>query len=175
MSDADIIAALREKMATPVGRHLYAVLGDYAGLARFADSLRQARTPDGIPFPVALSVNRGILKTIPDEEFRRLTEDEARRPPSAVTAVGRALDAFLRGALEGSPVLVLRGLEMLIVYQIDFAPFRSLATDARRIVLLLPGRRERDTIVLFEEADGVSHRLPANLIAENHVWQLGPR
>ena len=38
MNDTDIIEALRSKLMVPTGRHLYAVLGNYPALKRFAEN-----------------------------------------------------------------------------------------------------------------------------------------
>ena len=80
MNDTEIIEALRSKLLMPTGRHLYGVLGTYPALKSFAEKLQQAKAPDGKPFPAPLSVTRGILDAIPDEEFRSLVEREAKRP-----------------------------------------------------------------------------------------------
>jgi hypothetical protein len=80
---AEIVERLLTKLALPGGRHLYGVLGGYAQLDAFAAELAAARMADGRRFPAPLNVNRGILDAIPDEEFRKLTRDEAKRPEPA--------------------------------------------------------------------------------------------
>ena len=79
MKDTEIIEALRSKLTVPGGRHLYGVLGSYPALVAFSKKLRQAKSPDGRRFPKSMSVNLGILKAIPDDEFRQLVENEAKR------------------------------------------------------------------------------------------------
>ncbi len=175
MRDADIIETLRAKLTVPSGRHLYGVLGSYKALERFTRQLKQATTADGQPFPAPEPVSLGILEAIPDDEFRILVENEAKRPEPTAAHVGRAFEAFLRGRLKEQPLLVLTSLELLFAYHLELNLLRTLATDDHRLVLLLPGRRERGQIVLFPESDSGSYTLPFNLIAENHLWELDER
>lgn len=172
MKSTEIIEALRQKLALPGGRHLYGVLGGYAALGAFAAKLRQARTTDGIPFSGPVNVNRGILDAIPDEEFRELAENEAKRPEPTAAHVARAFERFLRERLAGGGILVLSNLEMLFAYQIELNLLRSMAADEQRILLLLPGRRSRGRVVMFHEANGGDYTLPTNLIADNHLWEV---
>ena len=172
MNDTDIIEALRGKLMVPTGRHLYAVLGTYAALKRFAEKIQQATTPDGKPFPAPLSVTSGILNAIPDDEFRSLVENEAKRPEPIAAHVARAFEAFLRAHLKENGLVVLRSLEILFAYGSDLSLLRTLATDAHRILLLLPGKRESGRVMMFPDQEDGDYILPTNLIAENHLWEL---
>jgi len=172
MKDTEVIEALRSKLAIPGGRHLYGVLGSYPALNGFAKKLRQAKTPDGKRFPNPLNVNRGILDTIPDEEFKRLAENEAKRPEPTVAHVAQAFETFLRSKLRGKGLIVLSNLEMLFAYNIELNLLRTLAADDDRILLLLPGRRSGDHITMFPDLADGDYTLPSNLIAGNHLWQL---
>ena len=76
------------------------VLGTHQDLNAFANKLRQVKTPDGRRFPKPISVNRGILNSIPDDEFRTLVENEkAKRPEPTAAHVSRAFESFLRSQL----------------------------------------------------------------------------
>lgn len=172
MTDADIIVSLRNKLAVPIGRHLYGVLGSYRALRSFAENLQQASDLDGQPFRPPLSVTRGILESIPDAEFKRLASDEARRPEPVAKHVSRAFESFLRNSLRDGHLLALCDLELLFAYNVELSPFRTLATDEHRLLLLLPGKRERGGIVMFPELGDGRYSLPSNLIAEDHLWQL---
>ena len=172
MKDTDIIETLRTKLNVPGGRHLYGVLGTYPALEAFADQLRQARTTDGQRFPAPLSVNRGILEAIPDDEFRQLVEDEAKRPEPTAAHVGRAFELFLRSKLRGKGLIVLANLEMLFAYHLELNLLRTMAADADRVLLLLPGKREGGRIIMFPDLEEGSYTLPTNLIAEDHLWEL---
>lgn len=172
MKDTDIIEALCARLAVPTGRHLYGVLGSYATLDAFAKKLQQARTPHGECFPAPLSVNAGILNAIPDSEFRELAQNEAKRPEPTRAHVARAFDTFLRRALEEHGLVVLAQLELLFAYGVELATLRTLAADDHRAVLLLPGRRDGERVVMFPDADEGSYTLPINLIADNHLWEL---
>jgi hypothetical protein len=77
---------------------------------------------------------------------------------------------------------------MLFAYHLELNLLRTLAADDNRILLLLPGKRERGKIILFPDlghgltqinvypgssvSDEGSYTLPSNLIAENHLWEL---
>ena len=172
MNDTDIIEALRGKLMVPTGRHLYAVLGTYPALKRFAEKLQQAKTPDGKPFPAPLSVTSGILNAIPDDEFRSLVENEAKRPEPIAAHVAQAFEAFLRTHLKENGLVVLGSLEILFAYGSDLSLLRTLATDAHRILLLLPGKRESGRVMMFPDQQDGDYTLPTNLIAENHLWEL---
>jgi len=170
--DTEIIESLRTCLTVPVGRHLYGVLGSYQRLNVFAETLKQATTPDGQPFPKPLSVNKGILDSIPDEEFRLLVQNEAKRPEPTAAHVAQAFERFLRSHLKGEVILVLANFEMLFAYNIELSLLRTLARDEDRILLLLPGRRGAGRVVMFPEMERASYTLPTNLIAENHLWEL---
>ncbi|MBU4480510.1 hypothetical protein KKG48_03680 [Patescibacteria group bacterium] len=182
MKSTEIIEALRQKLTVPGGRHLYGVLGTYGQLDGFAKKLRQAKTTDGDPFPKSVNVNRGILDTIPDDEFKQLAENEAKRPEPTAAHVARAFERFLRANLTGKGILVLSNLEMLFAYHIELNLLRTMAADEDRVLLLLPGRRSHGRIIMFHEMDEGLHALsssgqageytlPTNLIAENHLWE----
>ena len=172
MTHTEIIEALRQKLTVPGGRHLYGVLGTYNQLDEFGKKLRQAKTADGTPFPKPMNVNRGILDTIPDEEFRELAENEARRPEPTAAHVARAFERFLRDRLRGKGVLVLSNLEMLFAYHIELNLLRTMAADEDRVLLLLPGKRSSGRIVMFHEMKEGEFTLPSNLIADNHLWEI---
>jgi hypothetical protein len=172
VKETEIIETLRSKLAVPGGRHLYGVLTTYHALEGFAKKLQQAKGPDGKRFPKPVSVNRGILDSIPDEEFRKLVESEAKRPEPTAAHVARAFESFLRSSLEGRGLVVMKDLEMLFAYHLELNLLRTMAADENRILLLLPGRREGGKIIMFPELDERSYTLPSNLIADNHLWEL---
>jgi len=75
--------------------------------------------------------------------------------------------------LQARPFVILKQLELLFAYELDLSVFRTRATNQSHILLLLPGERRGDHVVLFHEADARFHRtIPPNLIAENHLWEL---
>ena len=172
MKSTEIIDAIRQKLTIPGGRHLYGVLGTYSQLDGFAKKLRQAKTTDGDSFPKPVNVNRGILEAIPDDEFRQLAENEAKRPEPTAAHVARAFERFLRANLAGKGILVFSNLEMLFAYHVELNLLRTMAADDDRVLLLLPGRRSRGRIIMFHEMEGGDYTLPTNLIAENHLWQV---
>jgi len=172
VKSTEIIETLRQKLTMPGGRHLYGVLGTYKQLDDFAKKLRQAKTPDGRAFPKPVNVNRGILDAIPDDEFRELAENEAKRPEPTAAHVAKAFERFLRGNLTGTSILVLSNLELLFGYHIELNLLRTLAADENRVLLLLPGRRSSGRIIMFPEMDEGGYTLPTNLIAENHLWEI---
>lgn len=172
MKAADIVESLRTKLAMPGGRHLYGVLGSYVQLERFVSVLAQAKTHDGRRFPKPLNVNRGILETIPDDEFRTLVADEAKRPEPTAAHVAKAFETLLRSKLQGKGLVVLAHVEMLFAYHLELNLLRTMAADDDRVLLLLPGKREGGRVIMFLESADASYTLPSNLIAENHLWEL---
>lgn len=138
MKSTEIIEAIRQKLTIPGGRHLYGVLGTYSQLDSFAKKLHQAKTTDGDPFPKPVNVNRGILDAIPDDEFKLLAENEAKRPEPTAAHVAKAFERFLRANLTGGGILVLSYLEMLFAYHIELNLLRTMAADEDRVLLLLP-------------------------------------
>ncbi len=172
MKDTEVIENLRIKLGVPGGRHLYGILGTYPGLKSFSKKLIQARAPDGRPFPKPLSINRGILESIPDSEFKQLAENEAKRPEPTAAHIGMAFEKFLRSKLRGKGLIVFEGLEMLFAYNIEMNLLRTMAADEDRILLLLPGKRSGGRIIMFPDYDEGEYSVPTNLIAENHLWEL---
>ena len=172
MNPTEIIEALRQKISVPSGRHLYGVLGDYPMLKVFENDMVQAKTLDDIVFPKPLSVNRGILESIPDDEFKKLAENEARYPEPTKAHIGRAFETFLRASIGESSIVVLANLEMLFAYNLEMNLLRTLATDEKKLLLLLPGRRAGGRIVMFHEMEEGEYTLPTNLIADNHLWEI---
>lgn len=172
MKDTDIIEAIISKLNNPGGRHLYAVLGTYRGLRSFENKLQEAKTPDGKNFPKPLSVNKEILDAIPDEEFRQLVENEAKRPEPTAAHVAKAFETFLRSNLQGKGLIVLSNLEMLFAYHLELNLLRTMATDDDRVMLLLPGHRSGGNIIMYPDSDEGSYTLPTNLIAQDHLWEI---
>lgn len=172
MRDTDIIANLQARLGMPGGRHLYGVLGTYSALETFAARLAQAKDANGKNFPTPLSVNGGILDAIPDAEFRELAEKEAKLPEPVRAHVGQAFERFLRRELAAHGLIVLWRLELLFAYSIEMTALRTLATDEARVILLLPGRRDGERVVMFSDADAGGYTLPTSLIANDHLWEV---
>jgi len=172
MKETEIIEALRSRLNIPGGRHLYGVLGSYQSLSEFSKKISQARTMDGRRFPKPLNVNRGILDAIPDEEFRLLVENEAKRPEPTAAHVAAAFEKFLRSKLKGKGLVVLANLEILFAYRLELNLLRTLAADEDRVLLLLPGKRSGGRIIMFPKLEDSNYTLPTTLIAEDHLWEL---
>lgn len=175
IKDTEIIEAIVAKLSVDVGRHLYGIVGTYNALEEFAVRLQEAKTFDGLPFTAPISVNKGILSAIPDEEFRKLVENEAKKPEPTRAHINRAFEKFLRQQLLEKGLIVLSNLELLFAYDVDLNPLRTLATDQQRVILLLPARRSGTKIIMFSESGEGSYLLPTNLIADDHIWSLKER
>jgi len=172
MKTTQIIEELRNKLTIETGRHLYGILGTYPSLAQFAKKLRQVKIPGQKNFPASTNVNKGILEAIPDDEFRTLAENEAKRPEPTTTHVHRAFEKFLRARLKESGLIILERLELLFAYNLELSLLRTMAADDYRIILLLPGIIRGNAVVLFPELEDTQFKLPSNLIAENHMWEI---
>ncbi|MEI6104587.1 MAG: hypothetical protein WCP70_11640 [Methanothrix sp.] len=81
----------------------------------------------------------------------------------------------MRQKLMEDGLVVLSNLELLFAYDVDLNPLRTLSTDQKRVILLLPGRRAGDKIIMFSESGEDSYLLPTNLIADDHIWSLNER
>jgi len=169
-----MISELREKLQFDVGRHLYGVLGSYAQLAKLEQTvLTQARDPQGNRFPGPINLNRELLARIGDDDLRRLVRDEARRPLAIQRRLGQELDNLLGELLQDHHFQILKQFELVLAYGLDLSVFRTRAANKNHILLLLPGERRGDHVVLFHEADPRFPRMiPPNLIADNHLWEL---
>lgn len=169
-----VISDLREKLHVTIGRHLYGVLSSYALLNNFiAVDLKQASDGDGQPLPSPLNLNRELLAHLPDDDLRRLVRDEARRPQAVERHLNEQLRAVLTDHLQQSTFVILHQLELIFAYNLDLSIFRTCATNENHVLLLLPGERRGEHVLLFHEtAERFQRFLPDNLIADNHLWEL---
>ncbi|HOU13761.1 MAG TPA: hypothetical protein PKZ84_11645 [Anaerolineae bacterium] len=177
LTGPQIINVLREKLQFAAGRHLYGVLGSYANLARFEEEdLAHARLADGARFPVPHNLNKVLLDNIGDDDLKRLGQDEARRPQAVQSRLNQELDRVLGALLHEQHFIILKQIEMLFAFSLDLGVFRIRASNQNHILLLLPGERRGDQVLLFHEAEARFQRLLiSNLIADNHLWELGER
>lgn len=174
LSGHEINSELRQKLGMPTGRHLYVVLGTYARLERYESvDFREARSPEGQSLGLPVNVNLTLLERIRDDELKRMVQTEASRPESVKDRLYRELDAVVAEKLTNGSFLALNNMELLFAYDLELNCLRIRAANQKHILLLLPGARVGDRIILFHEADTNSHRtLPTNLVPENHLWEL---
>lgn len=174
LTATQIITELRTRLQVDIGRHLYGVLGSYAGLEGFERThLAEARGEDGTPFPVALNLNRALLDSIADDDLRGLIRNEARHPLATQRRLNEHLTSLLTTRLREARFLIIKQIELIFAYELELTIFRTCATNDKHILLLLPGERRGDRITLFHEAEARFQRiLPDNLIADNHLWEL---
>lgn len=174
LTATQIIGELRTRLQVDVGRHLYGVLGSYAGLEGFERThLAEARGSDGAPFPEALNLNRALLDSIADDDLRGLIRNEARQPLATQRRLNEHLANLLTARLAEARFLMVKQIELVFAYELELTVFRTYATNDKHILLLLPGERRGDRITLFHEAEARFQRiLPDNLIADNHLWEL---
>jgi hypothetical protein len=174
LSDHEINSALRERLQMPTGRHLYAILGSYGALERYERvSLSQALGANGEPLKPPINLNRELLRRIPDEDLKELVQNEAKRPQSVRQRLAEEFDRILVESLDASPLVTLKQVELVFAYDLELNGLRTRGVNKKHILLLLPGQRDGDRITLFHEASPACHRtLPANLVPENHLWEL---
>jgi len=107
LTATQIISELRARLQVDVGRHLYGVLGSYAGLEGFERGhLAEARDVNGAPFPVPLNLNRALLDSIADDDLRGLIRDEARRSLATQRRLNEHLTNLLTARLAGAQFLL---------------------------------------------------------------------
>jgi hypothetical protein len=169
LSGQEINTHLRQKLEMPTGR-----LGTYERLDRYERvAFREARSPSGHRLGDPVNVNRTLLERISDDELKRLVQTEASRTESVKRRLSEQLDSLVAERLEAAPFLAVKNLELVFAYDLELNCFRIRATNQKHILVLLPGERAGDRITLFHEAPPSNHRtLPANLVPENHLWEL---
>ena len=169
-----IITNLRESLQVDIGRHLYAVLAGYAQLEAFEkNELAQARKIDGTSMPKAINLSRSLLDRIGDSDLRDLVKQEGKYPIGVKRRLGNELDGLLANLLSQDHFLILKNLELLFAFGLELETLRARANNQNHILLLLPGEKRGDHVILFSEAEGRFHRqLPFQLIADNHLWEL---
>jgi hypothetical protein len=86
--------------------------------------------------------------------------------------VAQAFAAFLRSELNKKDLIVLSGLEMIFIYNVELNLLRTMATDNKRVILLLPGKRDRGEILMYLDSSPGEYKLPSNLLADNHLWEV---
>jgi len=74
--------------------------------------------------------------------------------------------------LQEKGLAVLAQLELIFAYGIELYLFRTLAADDYRLILLLPGKRQGGAVIMFPDYEEGNYKLPSNLIADNHLWEL---
>lgn len=170
----EVISQLKEKLQFSVGRHLYAVLGSYAQLEQFErDALAQARDPQNRRLPEPINLSRRLLASIGDDDLRGLVGVESRRPQTVQRHLVQALNRLLADLQQEQYFLILKHFELIFAYRLDFGVFRTRAANQNHMLLLLPGERRGDHLILYHEADAKFHRsIPSGILADNHLWEL---
>ncbi|MDD5368130.1 MAG: hypothetical protein PHQ40_03515 [Anaerolineaceae bacterium] len=165
---------LRENLQRDIGRHLYAVLASYEQLSAFEESdLSQVKLPDGTPFPAPVNLNQALLNRLGDDDLKALVKNESKRPQAIQRRLSLEFDALLAGQLEPCHFLAIKQIELLFAFDLPLETFRARAANQNHILLLLPGEKRGDHVLLFSQADPRFHRtLPEQLITDNHLWEL---
>ena len=175
LSGHEINSQLRQKLAMPTGRHLYVVLGTYERIERYERvAFREARGSDDKPLGPALNINHSLLQRFGDDELKWLVRNEAGMSETVKKQLADELDALIAERLADTSFLAVKSLELLFAYDMEMNCFRiRAAANQKHILVLLPGERVADRIILFHEAPATNHRtLPMNLVPENHLWEL---
>ena len=155
-------------------RHLYLILGTYADLLAFLKDVKSgARTPDRKPVEAVISLNSALLEALGETGQEEMVDSEARYLEHIQQTLARDFDVILRAALDRHNIVVLSDLELVFAFSLDLAILRQHATNGKHVVLLIPGKREGERIILFREAEPEFHRsLPVNLVMESHIWEI---
>ena len=171
---SQIISNLKTNLQVEIGRHLYAVVGGYEQLAAFEkNDLSGARKEDGSTMPAAISLSQALLERIGDSDLRDLVRQEGKLPIGVKRRLGIEFDALLANLLAKDHFVILKNLELLFAFELELETVRARANNHNHVLMLLPGEKRGDHVVLFAEADQRFHRqLPFQLIAENHLWEL---
>ena len=173
-SGLQIVNKLRENFPVEIGRHLYAVLGTYEQLEKFEKiDLPQVTLPGNQPFPPAINLNRTLLDRLGDEDAKELSRIEGKRRQAVQKRLSGEFDALLANLLSECRYLAIKQIEMLFAFDLPLETFRARAVNQNHILLLLPGEKRGNHVLLFSQADSQFHRiLPDQLITDNHIWEL---
>lgn len=169
-----IIANLRANLQVDIGRHLYAVLAGYEPLDAFEkNDLAQARRIDGTALTSPINLSRALLDRIGDDDLRELVKQEGKFPTGVKRKLSREFDALLANLLAKEHFIILKNIELIFAFDLELETIRARANNLSHILLLLPGEKRGDHVILFSDADQRFHRqLPFQLIADNHLWEL---
>ncbi len=149
-------------------------MGSYKQLEKFErEDLATATDSNGAVLPRPVNVNRDLLARIGDADLRRLVAHEGKRPQSIQWRLNQEFDLLLKDLLKNHTLLILKQLELLFAYSLELSVLRTRASNQDHILLLLPGERRGEQLIIFHEAGAQFHRsIPGNLIANNHLWEL---
>ena len=174
LKGSQIASNLRTNLQVEIGRHLYAVVGGYEQLAVFEkNELSQARKEDGSLMPTPINLSRALLERIGDDDLRDLVKQEGKFPIGVKRTLGLKFDALLANLLTQDHFVILKNLELLFAFELELETVRARANNHNHILMLLPGEKRGDHVVLFSEAEQRFQRqLPFQLIADNHLWEL---
>jgi len=169
-----IIQDLVQKWEETGKRHLYLVLGRCAELEALARELSNARMPDRQSVGNPLHVNAVLLERLKQQnKLDELDGGEAKYPTMVREKLASEFEAALKEALDKKRVVVLTDLELLFAFDLDLALLRLHATNGRHVVLLLPGERVGERVMLFHETEERFQRqLPMNLVMDTHIWEI---
>lgn len=174
MSRPEILMELSSKWAEIGKRHLYLVTGSYDQLRTFEKDLANAKTPDRQPIGQPIGINARIMENLPDEVLDDLVAGEAKYPTVTFNKFTEVFKKILSEAFAKRNVVILKDLELLFAIQIDLSELRLRATNGKHILLMIPGHKIGEKIVLFHEAEENFQRvLPTNLVMDNHIWEIG--
>jgi hypothetical protein len=171
MKTEDIIVNLLNYLQVPVGRHLYGIIGEYITLSQFENKIKDTSVNIGKKFASPISINESIIDAFNDEDFRDLVNKEARRPEPTRTSIKNMFEKTIRSNLDQYSTIIIKGLELIFIYDIDFSILRTLATDNKRIILMLPGKRSFGRVIMYPNSKH-DFSLPQNLIADSHLWEI---
>lgn len=174
LSDHEINSQLRDKFQNVAGRHLYVILGTYKALEHYEKiAYPELHGPDNHKLPAPLNVNRTLLDRLQDEDLKSLVRSEARRPEHIKQRLYDEFDRLLSETLADHPVVALKQLELLFAFDLELDKLRIRATNQKHILLMLPGERTSERVMLFHEAGPHCHRtLPSTLVPEDHLYEL---
>jgi hypothetical protein len=161
---------IADKLDLDVGRHLYGIIGSYDSLRLFEKEINGISLSEKSKH-IILSINDGIIDSFTNDEFRKIVEEEAKRPEPTKASISKQFESFMKNLIQKFDIIVLKDLELLFIYDIDFSLLRVLATDNKKIVLLLPGKRSLGQVIMYPGTNQ-EYRLPQNLIPENHLWEI---
>jgi len=135
--------------------------------------LSRSEAPDGKLFPSAVSVSCGIIYALPDGVLEMsVVEEEFVQFATLAPLVASAFESFIRSRVAGRGLTVLRGFELVFGYQLKLKSLQTLTANHDQLILLLPGKRKGNALVLFPNSEQGGFPSPSDVVADEDCLEL---
>jgi hypothetical protein len=173
MEPLEAIRLFRAELASQIGRHIYAFVGDGQALELLEGYLGRLRTPQkGLPLPGITSLNRVVLERIPQPRLEALARREALQGTAIYRELSRSFQSFVHDYFSREDILIIKDFELLFRYGVELGLQRSVSIDRRHTALLIPGRRNGDRIFAYARGGQGGWEFYPGLAAPQGIWEV---